>query len=306
MDNVININGVEYIRKDAVNNSQYLILKENINNKLNAVHQEINALIDMYLDNEDIQHTIDSNSQVVSQSKRKEFTIFPSAKELYNNVTVYTDGSIKISGFNSKLNIDDIKEIKALLKQGITHEDVKELSQRFSIAISTLHKLLYNIQEGSFDDIEYQQVDAILSQRKPVAKKSRSYKKGTDIFTVHHKNAQLRYKIDGMDETGTFYINGVSNFHLNIHQVLKVKSRVCDKTITINRAKQIAQDIGISYNVLLRVAYNIDIGYFDKYIYAWNNRCSNINTSVSKPAVKIQNNPEKRREQGYYNNIIGY
>ena len=310
MEDTLTINGIEYVRKDSIKKNDYAVLKEDINKMLDATHKEINTLIDSYMSNETgLDTTIRQNSQILTEMDRNAIVeIFPSEQQLYKDVAVYADGSVRISGRKSKLNINDINYIKENINDGCTTKDITKMSKKLKIAVSTLHRIIFNIVNGVFD---FDNIPVIEDKPKkqpktiPKMKKTSVYKRGTDIFDVNPSAKQV-YSIDGMDKTGNFFINGCSNFNLNIHQVLKVKTRVCTKKITMNRARQIASDIGLSFYVMMRVAYNISIGYFDKYIEEWTNRCHQASPSYKRKERLFQNNPEKRIEQGYYNGAIGY
>ena len=94
-----------------------------------------------------------------------------------------------------------------------------------------------------------------------------------NIFEIQESN-KIPYKIERITPDGQTYSTR-KNLNLDIHQVLKIKHRVLDKDITIKEAKEIATDIGISYDVLQRVAYNLNKGVFDKYIDEWQARLAN-------------------------------
>lgn len=94
-----------------------------------------------------------------------------------------------------------------------------------------------------------------------------------NIFKIQESN-KILYKIEGMRPTGHFYSTR-GDLNLDIHQVLKTRDRVVDKEISIKKAKEIATDIGISYEVLQKVAYNLTKGIFDKYIADWRARLTN-------------------------------
>lgn len=94
-----------------------------------------------------------------------------------------------------------------------------------------------------------------------------------NIFEIQESN-KILYKIEGMSPTGHFYSTR-GDLNLDIHQVSKIKHRVLDKEITIEEAKKIATDIGISYDVLQKIAYNLTQGVFDKYIADWRTRLAN-------------------------------
>ena len=92
-------------------------------------------------------------------------------------------------------------------------------------------------------------------------------------FKIQESN-KILYKIEGMSPTGHFYSTR-RDLDLDIHQVLKIKHRALDKDITIEKAKEIATDIGISYEILQEVVYNLTKGVFDKYIDEWQARLAN-------------------------------
>lgn len=94
-----------------------------------------------------------------------------------------------------------------------------------------------------------------------------------NIFEIQESN-KIPYKIERITPDGQIYSTR-KNLNLDIHQVLKVKHRVVDKEISIKKAKEIATDIGISYEVLQKVAYNLTKGVFDKYIDEWQARLAN-------------------------------
>lgn len=94
-----------------------------------------------------------------------------------------------------------------------------------------------------------------------------------NIFEIQESN-KIPYKIERITPDGQIYSTR-KNLNLDMHQILKTKHRVVDRDITIEEAKQIAKDIGISYDVLQRVAYNLNKGVFNKYIDEWQARLAN-------------------------------
>lgn len=94
-----------------------------------------------------------------------------------------------------------------------------------------------------------------------------------NIFKIQESN-KIPYKIERITPDGQIYSTR-KNLNLDMHQILKTKHRVVDRDITIEEAKQIATDIGISYEVLQKVAYNLTKGVFDKYIAEWRARLAN-------------------------------
>lgn len=98
-----------------------------------------------------------------------------------------------------------------------------------------------------------------------------------NIFEIQESN-KIPYKIERITPDGQIYSTR-KNLNLDIHQVLKVKHRVVDKEISIKKAKEIATDIGISYEILQEIAYNLTKGVFDKYIDEWQERLNKTQTN---------------------------
>ena len=94
-----------------------------------------------------------------------------------------------------------------------------------------------------------------------------------NIFEIQESN-KIPYKIERITPDGQIYSTR-KNLNLDMHQIWTTKHRVVDRDITIEEAKQIATDIGISYEVLQKVAYNLTKGVFDKYIAEWRARLAN-------------------------------
>lgn len=94
-----------------------------------------------------------------------------------------------------------------------------------------------------------------------------------NIFKIQESN-KILYTITHIASTGQLY-NNYKTLDLDIHQILKTKHRVLDKEITVAEAKKIATNIGISYDILQKVAYNLNKSVFNKYIDEWQARLAN-------------------------------
>lgn len=265
MDNdEITLNGVKYVRKDAIKNDDILQLKSMVTSILSETQKNVDEIIDSYIKNES---KVPANHIEKITDDEYKIKIFPSMQKVYDDFIVRENGDIVINGRPLPLDIYDAIEIEENI-HNITNEDAKSLSQKLNVTITTLHRFIYNIIIGTFKGYNFN-----LSDRPQKNKKE--YKRGynNNKFKIQ-ESKKILYKIGGITPTGKLY-NNYRSLDLDIQQVLKVKHRVVDKDITIGKAKEIATDIGISYDVLQRVAYNLNKGIFDKYIADWQARLAN-------------------------------
>ena len=200
MEDIITINGIEYIRKDCIQEKDYDVLMKNLNNILDNAHKEISSLIDSY----------DSENGITPKSSR-------------------------------------------LVEGGVT------------------------------------------TSPKP-KRKRRKYRRGSDVFEPNDF-AKKEYKILGVNDDWTFRILGSTKSGFSIKQIIKVRNKILNNTISMDEAKQIAKECDFSYSVFMKVFYNIKIGTFDKYIKDYIQTLE-ANKPLKKKKVTIQNNPQKRKEMG--------
>lgn len=262
MDNdEITLNGVKYVRKDAIKNDDILQLKSIVASILSETQENVNKIIDSYIKNES---KVPANHIKKITDDEYKIKIFPSMKKIYDDFIVRENGDILIHGRALPLDMYDVAEIEEDI-HNITNEDAKLLSQKLNVAITTIHRFIYNIMVGTFKGYNFNPSDRPQKNKK-------EYKRGynSNKFKIQ-ESKKILYKIGGITPTGKLY-NNYRSLDLDIHQVLKVKNRVVDKDITIGKAKEIATDIGISYDVLQRVAYNLTKNVFDKYIDEWQAR----------------------------------
>lgn len=260
----ITLNGIKYVRKDAIKNDDILQLKSIVASILSETQENVNKIIDSYIKNES---KVPANHIEKITDDEYKIKIFPSMQKVYDNFIVRENGDILIHGRPLPLDMYDVAEIEENI-HNITNEDAKSLSQKLNVAITTIHRFIYNIMVGTFKGYNFNPLDRPQKNKK-------EYKRGynNNKFKIQ-ESKKILYKIGGIKPTGQLY-NNYRSLDLDIHQILKVKHRVVDKEITIGEAKQIATDIGMSYDVLQRVAYNLTQGVFDKYITDWQERLAN-------------------------------
>lgn len=290
MENELTINGVTYIRKDSVKKDEYKELKENINQRLTLVNKEINKMLDTYINDEDVTSIL-AESIKIDADEVSELSLYPSSQQLYKSVDIDEHGNITVGGHKARFTMTHVKTLKQKLHDKVlNNNDLKTLSETLGVTLPFVHRLIYNIMKGTFE--------------KAKTSPSRgAYAKGSDTFKPY-ASSHSPYVITSMSEDGSLYAYKHGKIIVNIHQVIQIKLRVVDKTVTVDRAKQVASDIGIPYDTFNRIVYNIQIGTFNEYMAEWRNRINE--TPISKMPIKTQNNPEKRREQGYYGGVGGY
>lgn len=290
MENELTINGVTYIRKDSVKKAEYKELKENINQRLTLVNKEINKMIDTYINDEDVTSIL-TEPITIDVDKVSELSLYPSSKQLYKSVSIDKHGNITLAGRKARFTMTHVKALKQKLHDKVlNNDDLKSLSETLGVTLPFIHRLIYNIMEGTFEKTK-------------TSPHRGAYAKGDDIFKPY-ASSHLPYVITSMSEDGSLYAYKHGKIIVNIHQVIQIKLRAVDKDITVDRAKQVASDLGIPYDTFNRIVYNIQIGTFDEYMSEWRIRINE--TPISKMPIKTQNNPEKRREQGYYGGVGGF
>lgn len=263
-DNEITLNGIKYVRKDSIKDDDILQLKSVVASILSETQENVNKIIDSYIQNES---KVPANHIEKITNDEYKIKIFPSMQKVYDDFIVRENGDIVINGRPLPLDMYDVSEIEENI-HNITNEDAKSLSQKLNVTITTLHRFIYNIIIGTFKGYNFNPSDRPQKNKK-------EYKRGynSNKFKIQ-ESKKILYKIGGIKSDGKLY-NNYRSLDLDIHQVLKIKHRVLDKDITIAEAKEIATDIGIGYEVLQRIAYNLTAGTFDEYIAEWQTRLSN-------------------------------
>lgn len=294
IDDEITLNGVEYIRKDAIEMRDMNELKKMVSLILSETQENVDKIIESYCDDT----KIPKNHISEMTDEEYKIRIFPSAQKIYENFVIKNDGDIIINGRMLTFNMYDVNEIRKKI-HSITNKDAKIISEKLNLSLYTVHRIIYNIIQGTFKEYDFSLFKGFTKERR------KNKLRDDNKFTISKSRKEI-YNIKGMKPTGEFYIYKAGKFNLNIHQVLKVKSRVIGKNITIGKAKQIASDVGLSYHMLQKVVYNLQQGIFDSYIQEWNERINKTFLNNNKvKQMPIQNNPEKRIEGGYYTGGYG-
>lgn len=281
MEEILNINGVEYIRKDSISTSEekFKELKKIVEQSLTSM-EEVNKVLSEYVDNVDIEEEV-KRTEVRHSTDKSE--IYQTSRRLYSNIIMEEDGTLVINHRSRTMNVKDIIAISEDMKTITSMIDLtKKWKKKFNP--NHFHRIVYNIQNEIFDLF-------IKQFKKQLASKK------DDIFRVkpYHQKA---FTITNFNEDGTFILgNGVKS-QFNIIDVVKIKNRVIGKDITSERAKIIAKEFDFTYGIFERIIYTLQKGIFDFYIDKWRTDVNNVDFP-KKEKPQFQNNREKRIEQGF-------
>ena len=277
MDKTININGVDYIRRDSIRNDvDFKELKKVVEKSLKDMNQ-VNLILDSYLDDVSQEKEV-KKAEVKHKSK---FKIWNSSQKLYHNVDIDKNGIIKTGTKRSKLHINDIMSIQ----KDMQNMDMKEIMSKYDNKFTRnhIHRIVYNIENNVFDN---------------VIKKFKNKKNDDEEYKVSGFY-QRSFAIASFDvENGIFVFGNGTTSQFTIHDVIDIKNKVINKKITKSRAKIIASGYDFNFGIFERIVFSLKKGVFDSYIEEWKRRINNIGTPVKKEPV-VQNNPEKRIESGF-------
>ena len=157
MEDIININGVEYIRKDCI--------AKKVGRILTSTQRELDSLIDSYKINNEIETAAkpsrlkDSGITVKPKQRRRyrkgsdRFEPNDFAKKEYKILGVNDDGSFRILGSTSKnsFNIKQVIKIRNKLNEDPTMDESKRFAEYVGVSYSQFMKISYNIKIGTFD-----------------------------------------------------------------------------------------------------------------------------------------------------------
>ena len=274
MDDVININGIDYVRKDKVNTEdKFKELKKIVEQSLSNMEQ-VDAVLSSYLEHTTMEEEVERTEKRHSTSR---FEIYKTSQKLYNTIEMEDDGALVINHRSRSMNIKDIIKIKTDMATMTLDKMMKKWKDKFNP--NHFHRVVFNIEQGTFDDF----IERFKSKKDA-------------LFSVKPYH-QKTFVITGFNDDETFILgNGVKS-QFTIIDVIRIKNKVIDKNITSERAKVIASEFDFTYGIFERIVYSLQKGVFDYYIDNWKNKVNNIGNPKKTEPI-IQNNREKRIEIG--------
>lgn len=148
----------------------------------------------------------------------------------------------------------------------------------------------------SFDDIKIatDEEDTLHIQKDGSLK--RVNMKDNEIYVIRDSCKKIQ-KIKMMTSDGDFLSYGNRILAYNIRDVLKVQQET-QTPITVADARALRKKLDLSPYAFSMIMYNLEQHVFDKYI---NDFHAAQRPKLGHNALPVQNNPEKRKEGGYYN-----
>lgn len=123
---------------------------------------------------------------------------------------------------------------------------------------------------------------------KPKTKKTKNPSKGRLYSPSNFK---------GFDEDGhaTFKKGKYNRSEWTIHQAIEIRQWMNHGKLNKDKVKQLSEKMGLTENIIYKLMYNLKEGELDQWIELW---LPTVNQVKSK--TPIQNNPQKRKEMGWY------
>lgn len=88
-------------------------------------------------------------------------------------------------------------------------------------------------------------------------------------FEILKSNQKLYSDSLRLNNLGIFYYINGGVIKLLISDVIKVKTLLQNKNMTYGEARKKAEEIGLRFEKFQKIAYNINEGFFDKYLKQW-------------------------------------
>lgn len=145
MDKILTINGVEYIQKSEYDKAQKDIdtIRQIVSSSVADLNNHVNG-----------QLIAKSVNQTLSQ-RSKHLQIRISGQRIYHIKRMEQDGTL-FSFPNRKMifSIKDVLKINKRYNENTTKKDIKQISKDTKIPVDTIHRIIYNIDKGTFAEYE--------------------------------------------------------------------------------------------------------------------------------------------------------
>ena len=232
-----------------------------ISNKIDNIERLLNNLINTQnISKETVKNEPNSSKKHLYDSISK--------KELYSNVQL-KDNRIKGDKKLFKFTIDDVISIKTHLKQ-YHDENLSSVAigEMYGLANGTIQRLIYNIEEGVFDDLikEYQ------SQND----NSKSHK--IDIAECYRVKQHRT-----MDDDGTLF-SSKGRAPYNIKDIILLKEAINNENN--KTAGEVLKDFSYAHPTGCKLIWSIEEGCFDELIRRWNAKKFNTIPTQKKQKKK--------------------
>lgn len=256
LSNIIEDNNKEYEKKLNLLEEKY----EELNDKLDKIQSIIKLMNELNEDSTEVPETDVSPEKTVKPESKKtnkeHLYIFNGEQTLYKKLSLKGNKIIGARG-EFKFDIEDVINIKNNLKEyhdkGIK---VSVIGRKYNIARGTIQRVIYNIEEGVFDDIieEYQ-------NNKPVVEANSHKIKVAESYRVPYTQT--------MDSKGNLYISTGKRMPYTIQDIMELKEAV--KDTNNHSVNDVLKYFDYSFGTACRLIWNIEEGNFDDLIKDWEN-----------------------------------
>ena len=210
--------------------------------------------------------TLDKILKNGEQKKTHHRTIPHSLHKPQRNLRLGADGSIMSNGHKLKYNITDIIALKEKIPNTKQYPNLKSISEGMNISEMTVGSVVWNIEEGYYDEILKQYEEIV----KPVIEKKLTHKDKRHHIYKLSQSYQVPLKQLKVDNDGLIYNKINQKLPYNIYDIMEMKKRIYSSKK--NNISLIYSDFGFNNQLGNKLVWNIEEGYFDNLIEEFNSR----------------------------------
>lgn len=152
MEDILEINGVTYIKKSQVEEMEQNLA--HIKKIVNSALADVSALVNNQPITEPVKKAATKKTESAPKLKRKIALRLRQAAQRPYKIKQMDDSGNFYSKHNRKF-VFTIKDVLLVRKEfGVTttDKDVKVLSKKLSLSIDNIHRIIYNLEIGTFDN----------------------------------------------------------------------------------------------------------------------------------------------------------
>lgn len=152
MEDILEINGITYIKKSQVEEMEQNLA--HIKKIVNSALADVSALVNNQPINEPVKKAVTKKTESAPKLKRKIALRLRQAAQRPYKIKQMDDSGNFYSKHNRKF-VFTMKDVLLIRKEfGITttEKDIKALSKKISLSIDNIHRIIYNLEIGTFDN----------------------------------------------------------------------------------------------------------------------------------------------------------
>lgn len=199
------------------------------------------------------------------QKKTHHRKISSSLQKPQRNLRLCADGRIMSNGHILKYNINDIISLKEKIPNTKQYPSVKSISEEMNLSHMTVSSVIWNIEEGYYDEIINQYENIV----KPKIKENKDKTKRHHIYKLS-PSYQVPLKQLTVDNDGLIYNKINQKLPYTIYDIMEMKKRIYSSKK--ENISLIYTDFGFNNQLGNKLVWNIEEGYFDSLIEEFNSR----------------------------------